>query len=254
MKLQIVDTEEFEEWLAVAEVISKTENRFSDILFEIRSRLGMIAKPWGHKDVVPVGPAASTWAFDDALTGVEVRRQVRQDIYKEFESRSAPVLANSYPAISKMLEESGVFPSLEEMREAMQRSQRRARAEGPPGTRWRTIRNSRVRCVRPRWRRARNIDRAATTYNPFRRAGRWYGRGVQGGARTAEPRPSRATHAGRTRRSKFAAPDAAPDQRYDPKDILQAISQIEKELGDAPVDRQPPEAAADGSAETKPRR
>ena len=57
-KLQIVDTEEFEEWLAVAEVISKTENRFSDILFEIRSRLGMIAKPWGHKDVVPIGPAA----------------------------------------------------------------------------------------------------------------------------------------------------------------------------------------------------
>ena len=58
LKLQIVDTEEFEDWLAVAEVISKTENRFSDVLFEIRSRLGMIAKPWGHKDVVPVGPAA----------------------------------------------------------------------------------------------------------------------------------------------------------------------------------------------------
>ena len=27
----------------------------------------------------------------------------------------------------------------------------------------------------------------------------------------------------------------APDQRYDPNDILQAISQIETELGDAPV-------------------
>ncbi len=134
MKLQIVDTEEFEEWLAVAEVISKTENRFSDILFEIRSRLGMIAKPWGHKDVVPIGPAALAWAFDDALAGIDVRRQVRQDIYKEFEIVLHSVLANLYPAISKMLEESGVFPSLEELREAMQRSMRRGAPKVPPGT------------------------------------------------------------------------------------------------------------------------
>jgi hypothetical protein len=63
-KLQLVDTEEFEDWLAVAEVISKTENRFSDILSEIRSRLGMIAKPWGHKDscrsAPPHSPGRST--------------------------------------------------------------------------------------------------------------------------------------------------------------------------------------------------
>ena len=131
-KLQLVDTEEFEEWLAVAEVISKTENRFSDILFEIRSRLGMIAKPWGHKDVVPIGPAALAWAFDDALSGVDVRRQVRQDIYKEFEVVLHSVLANLYPAITKMLEESGVFPSLEELREAMQRSVRRGAPKARP--------------------------------------------------------------------------------------------------------------------------
>jgi hypothetical protein len=55
------------------------------------------------------------------LTGIDVRRQVRQDIYKEFEIVLHQVLASLYPAISKMLEESGVFPSLEEMRDAMQR-------------------------------------------------------------------------------------------------------------------------------------
>src|ERR1700750_2794204 len=80
----------------------------------------------------PIGAAALAWAFDDALSGVDVRRQVRQDIYREFEAVLHQVLANMYPAITKMLEESGVFPSLEEVREAMQRSLRRGAAKARP--------------------------------------------------------------------------------------------------------------------------
>ena len=57
---------------------------------------------------------------------------MRQDIYKEFEIVLHSVLTNLYPAISKMLEESGVFPSLEELREAMQRSMRRSAPKARP--------------------------------------------------------------------------------------------------------------------------
>ena len=66
------------------------------------------------------------------LSEIDVRRQVRQDIYKEFEIVLHSVLANLYPAISKMLEESGVFPSLEDLREAMQRSMRRSAPKARP--------------------------------------------------------------------------------------------------------------------------
>ena len=234
VKLQIVDTDEFEEWLAVAEVISKTENRFSDVLLEIRSRLGMIAKPWGHKDVVPIGPAALAWAFDDAIADVDVRRQVRQDIYKEFEIVLHSVLTNLYPAIGKMLEESGVFPSLEELREAMQRSMRRSAPKPRPEP---TQNYQELEApVREAAMAADGISMAPrASYNPF--APR------EGGTAEVYKAARELLNLGRrTRRLQgapedveFASPNAAPDQRYDPKDILQAISQIESELGNAPV-------------------
>ncbi len=235
VKLQLVDTGEFEEWLAVAEVISKTENRFTDLLFEVRSRLGMIAKPWGHKDVVPIGPAALTWAFDDALAGIDVRRQVRQDIYKEFETVLHTVLANMYPAVSKMLEESGAFPSLEELREAMQRTMRRgsARARPEPTQNYQELEGP----VREAAMAADGISTAPrTSYNPF-------APNKEGGTAEVYKAARELLNLGRrARRSQgapeevqFAPPNAAPDQRYDPNDILQAISQIESELGDAPV-------------------
>jgi len=234
-KLQLVDTEEFEEWLAVAEVISKTENRFSDILLEIRSRLGMIAKPWGHKDVVPIGPAALAWAFDDALSGIDVRRQVRQDIYKEFEVVLHTVLANLYPAITKMLEESGVFPSLEELREAMQRSMRRgaAKPRPEPTQNYQELEGP----VREAAMAADGISTAPrSSYNPFAPS-------KEGGTAEVYKAARELLNLGRRARRmqgapeevEFAPPNAAPDQRYDPKDILEAISQIESELGDAPV-------------------
>jgi diguanylate cyclase (GGDEF)-like protein len=234
LKLQLVDTEEFEEWLAVAEVISKTENRFSDVLLEIRSRLGMIAKPWGHKDVVPVGPAALTWAFDDALTGIEVRRQVRQDIFKEFEVVLHSVLVNLYPAISKLLEESGVFPSLEELRAAMQRSMRRAapKPRPEPQQNYQELEGP----VREAAMAADGISMAPrATFNPFTVR--------EGGTAEVYKAARELLNLGRRARRmqgapdevKFAPADAGPDQRYESKDILQAISQIETELGDAPL-------------------
>ena len=234
LKLQLVDTEEFEEWLAVAEVISKTENRFGDILFEIRSRLGMIAKPWGHKDVVPIGPAALAWAFDDALSDVDVRRQVRQDIYKEFEIVLHSVLSNLYPAITKMLEETGVFPSLEELREALQRSSRRnaAKARPEPSQNYQELEAP----VREAAMAADGISVApGASFNPFAQK--------EGGTAEVYKAARELLNLGRRARRmqgaaeqvEFASPNAGPDQRYEPQDILQAISQIEAEMGDAPV-------------------
>jgi diguanylate cyclase (GGDEF)-like protein len=234
MKLALVETEAFEDWLAVAEVISKTENRYTDVLFEIRSRLGMIAKPWGHKDVVPIGPATLAWAFDDALAGVDVRRQVRQDIYKEFESVLHQVLANMYPAISEMLEESGVFPSLEEVREAMQRSLRRSapKARPEPTQNYQELEAP----VREAAMAADGISVAPrSNYNPFSQK--------EGGTAEVYKAARELLNLGRRARRlqgapdevAFAAPNARPDQRYDPNDILQALSQLETELGDAPV-------------------
>jgi SHS2 domain-containing protein len=121
-KLQLIDTEQFEEWLVVAEIISKAENRFSEQLLDMRAQLGLVAKPWTHKDAVPVGPAVITWSFDDALRSLDLRRQVRKDIFRYFEQALLPMLSNLFTALSEVFDASGAFPSANEIRESLARS------------------------------------------------------------------------------------------------------------------------------------
>jgi diguanylate cyclase (GGDEF)-like protein len=234
LKLELVDTEEFEDWLAVAEVITKAENRHADVLLEIRTRLGMLAKPWSHKDVVPIGPAALVWAFADALKEVDVRRQVKQDVYRIFEQSLAPVLETLYDAVTKMLEDSGVFPSLDEMRTAMRGAelQRRRVFQTPAENNYQELQGA----MRDAAMAADGINVAPKVQqNPF----------VQQEAGSAEVysaarellslgRKARRSSGG-VDEVKFAAEDASPDQRYDGQDIIDALSQIESELGDAAV-------------------
>lgn len=233
-KLELVDTEDFEDWLAVAEVISKAENRFADSLLEIRTRLGMLAKPWGHKDVVPIGPAVLVWAFDDALAELDVRRQVKKDLYHIFEEALMPALEGLYDAVAKLLEDSGVFPSLEEMRNAMQKAtaQRRRAFQTPAENNYQELEGA----VREAAMAADGINMAPKVQqNPFVEPGRGKAE-VYKAARELLSLGRRARQlSGRGEEVKFAPPDATPEQRYDVGDIVGALSQIESEMGDAPV-------------------
>ena len=129
-KLELVDNDEFEEWLAMAEIISKAENRYNDALLDVRAQLGLIAKPWGHKDVVPVGPSSICWAFEESVKPLDLRRQVRYELFASFELAMMPVLGNIYAAINQLLEESGALPSLEDLREALVQGQIRRSSSG----------------------------------------------------------------------------------------------------------------------------
>ena len=129
-RLEVLDTRQFEEWLSVTEIIAKTEQRFSEELLDLRALMGLLAKPWSHKDVLPVAPATLMWAFDDVLQRFDLRRQVRQDFCRLFESAMLPVLPPLYAALTKVLSESGAFPSVEDMRRKLQTSVIRRTASG----------------------------------------------------------------------------------------------------------------------------
>ncbi|MCZ6640550.1 MAG: DUF1631 family protein, partial [Gammaproteobacteria bacterium] len=233
-KLEIVETDQFEEWLAVAEVISKAENRFSDELLDIRARLGLVAKPWTHKDVVPVGPAVISWSFDDALKEFDFRRQVKQDIYLCFESVLTPMLASLYSALDQMLRESNVFPSVEELRESLMRSTIR---RTPSGVRvepeaYQDMESS----VREAAMAADGIaTHARVDQNPFSEP-RGDAHELYGTARTILGLKRRTQEIlGQSRDKMLAAPDASAGETFKGSDILEAILQIEEELGDAPL-------------------
>ena len=233
-KLEIVETDKFEEWLAVAEVISKAENRYADELLDIRAQLGLIAKPWTHKDVVPVGPAVISWSFDDALKEFDFHRQVKQDIYLCFESVLTPMLASLYSALDQMLRESNVFPSVEELRESLMRTTIR---RTPSGVR---VEPEAYQEMESSVREAAMAADGITTHarvdqNPFSESVGG-AHELYGTARTILGLKRRTRQMlGQSRDKMLAAPDAGVGETFKGSDILEAILQIEQELGDAPL-------------------
>lgn len=228
-KLELVDTDQFEEWLAIAEVISKAENRYTEELLDLRAQLGLVAKPWSHKDVIPVGPAVISWAFDDAIKELELRRNVKQDVYKLFEDVLVPILGNIYGALSTVLEESRVFPSVEELRNNLaQRSIVRNRSGVRVDPEAYQEMDAAVREVAMA---ADGVAAARVDQDPFNipppRQAYDAARSILGlGRRTRELVRGE-------RDELLAEPNAGPDDTFASADILDALAVIEAELGDA---------------------
>ncbi len=236
-KLEVVDTEDFEDWLAVAEIISKAEGRYSDQLLDMRAQLGLVAKPWTHKDALPVGPAVLTWAFDDVVKKMEFRLQVRRDIYRYFEEALLAVLGTLYEALAKLFADSELFPSVEEIRESLVRASVR---RSPSGVKVEPeVYQEMDTAVREAAMAADGVPTAARVdSNPF----------VPSSSRGSEVynvarnilNLSRRTAAirGQPTDEMLAAPGARADETFNRVDILDALATIEEELGDAQLSDQ----------------
>ena len=231
-KLELVDTEQFEEWLAVAEIVSKAENRYTDTLLDLRAQLGLVAKPWTHKDVIPVGPSVLTWSFDDAIKEFEFRRVVKQDVYRCFESALMPMLGNLYAALAQMLEESGAFPSVEELRDSLHRM---SVPRTPSGVRVEPEAYQEMdTAVREATMAADGISPAAprVDHNPFVEPAA-KSRDVYRTARSLLTVDRRSREMlGQEVDSILASPNTPATDTFDTTDILSALSTIETELGD----------------------
>ncbi|MEQ8991293.1 MAG: DUF1631 family protein [Pseudomonadales bacterium] len=234
-KLQLVDTDQFEDWLVVAEIISKAEGRYSEQLLDMRAQLGLLAKPWTHKDAVPVGPAAITWAFDDAVRGLDLRRQVRKDVFRYFEQTLMPMLSGLFSSLAELFEGNDAFPSANEIRESLARQ---AIRRSPSGVRVEPEAYQNMdAAVREAAMAADGFGGSVTRhdYNPF------------------QPQVSRPAQAYSTARSllnlnrrtrslrgqpadELLAPPNTPDeQTFHSADVIEALGEIERELGDTPV-------------------
>ena len=114
VKLSLVNTEEFEDWLAVANIISRSERMYEKYLQEIRARLGMLVESWAHVEANPLGTSVFCHAFDSAIRTVDLSKEIRQKVYSGFEAKAIPLFRKLYLAVTKMLEESNLFPDLDE--------------------------------------------------------------------------------------------------------------------------------------------
>ena len=232
-KLELVDTEQFEDWLAVAELISKTENRHRDTLFDLRAQMGLIAKPWSHKDANPIGPAVLGWAFDDSLKNLDFSRQVKLDIYKAFEETLIAMLGRFYQEVNALFAESGDFPSLAELRNKLkERTVVRSRSGSALNPRAYQEMDSSLReatmAADGAVSRAGRVD-----HNPFVEPsqGHMYDSAREILGLTRQTRLLTGGHV----EEMLAPPQAADHQTFSSDEIVAAISSVEQELGDAPL-------------------
>jgi hypothetical protein len=81
----------------------------------MRERLGLIIRAWRSKEAFPVGPALLARAFDEAFSPVQVDQEIKQLLYRTFQEGVMPQLKNLYGSINKVLDDSKLFPPLEEL-------------------------------------------------------------------------------------------------------------------------------------------
>ena len=233
-KLELVDTQQFEDWLQVAEVISKSEGRFKDALLDMRAQFGLLAKPWSHKDVLPVGPAAFCWAFDDAIQAQVFAAPIRKEIYDLFEPELTRGLDNLYTALTTLFEDTGQMPALEELREKLQPKytiKSRAGVTVAPQE-YQEMDSAMREAVMA----ADGVVSHRVDQNPFV-ANVGVGAPVYNTARSILDIGRRTqSMLGRPRPSELTAEGAGPDKAFAADQITEALSSIQHELGDRPLE------------------
>ena len=113
--LSLVDMNAFEDWLAVADIISKADNRFADNFTTLCVQMGMLRAPWAEKDIMPLAPAVLSATFDDAMQELELSREIRRLLHGCFLDALFAFLRKLVPALQKLLDDSGKLPRSDEL-------------------------------------------------------------------------------------------------------------------------------------------
>ena len=114
IKLSLVNTDEFEDWLAVANIISRSDRANDRVLQELRHRLGMLVDAWRHTDANPLCAMTVCHALDQAMRQVSLDKATRQIAYAGFEARVIPLLGRFYQSVARLLEDSQLFPDMDD--------------------------------------------------------------------------------------------------------------------------------------------
>ncbi|WP_201315483.1 DUF1631 domain-containing protein [Dyella sp. EPa41] len=112
-ELSLVADNELEESLAITSMIGKNETRLTRELFSVNQRLSVIYGGLKIEDSSnPVGPAALSQAFRQAMRELNAEMRVKLIIYKLFDRYVLASLDELYQEINAELMRAGVLPQL----------------------------------------------------------------------------------------------------------------------------------------------
>ncbi len=115
-ELALLDDEELEDSLAITNMISKAENRFTRELFAMGQRFAFIING-GRVDErleqqTPLSPAVMCAAIQIAMSNVSVELPVKLVVYKLFDHHVMHFIGGLYDEINILLGKAGVIPKL----------------------------------------------------------------------------------------------------------------------------------------------
>lgn len=121
--LSLVEKDEFEDFLAVSEIVSELEPRFSEALFELGHRMSYLAGRNIDNSGLPVGPNVLCTAISDCIKGLQSERQVTTRIYQVLQQVMEQHLGDFYATVNGLLIDRGVIPVIDRSKPAVKRKQ-----------------------------------------------------------------------------------------------------------------------------------
>jgi hypothetical protein len=136
-EMALLDDEELEDSLAITNMVSKAENRFTREIYAMGQRFAFIIGG-GHVDErfaqqSPLSPAVLCAAFQASMTNVPVELPVKLVVYKLFDRHVMHFIGGLYDELNILLGKAGVIPKLTPKVRRNPVSPVMVRREGPGG-------------------------------------------------------------------------------------------------------------------------
>ena len=114
-EMALLDNDELEDSIAITNMISKSENRYTRELYALCQRFAFLIKgasPQLATEQCPLDPAVICHAFQSAMNDVSVELPVKLIVYKHFEKHFIHYLGGLYDEINLALGKAGIITHL----------------------------------------------------------------------------------------------------------------------------------------------
>lgn len=120
--LSLIDKGDFEDFLAVSEMVSELEPRFSDDLFQLGRRISYLANRMVEVESLPIGPGVMCNAVADVLKGLQSDARVTRMVYRSLHHVMEGNLGAMFQEVNALLIEKGVLPVIDKDKPVIKKS------------------------------------------------------------------------------------------------------------------------------------
>jgi EAL domain-containing protein (putative c-di-GMP-specific phosphodiesterase class I)/GGDEF domain-containing protein len=113
VNLSLMEKDEFEDLLAIADLVTRAENRFKDTLVQLKPRLGVLFGTDVDKGNDPIGAGAIFNAFAAGLAELGLKVPQRKALYEVMDQSVGRLLGALYDEVNERLKAGGILPVIE---------------------------------------------------------------------------------------------------------------------------------------------